>query len=87
MYIDNLLIASPDAEEHKKHLHLVFEHPQSHGVLINSAKCELGVHQLQFQVHQIDSQGIHPLPDKVRVHHGISTSQKCMQVTGIPWVG
>ena len=66
-YIDDLLIASPDAQEHRKHLRLVFERLQSHGVLINPAKCVLGVRQLQFLGHQIDSQGIRPLPDKVKV--------------------
>ena len=66
-YIDNLLIASPDAEEHKKHLRLVLEWLQRHGVLINPAKCELGVGQLQFLGHQIDNQGIRPLNDKMQV--------------------
>ena len=66
-YIDDLLIASPDAEEHKKHLRLVFDRLQKHGVLINPAKCVLGVDQLQFLGHDIDSQGIRPLTKKVRV--------------------
>ena len=66
-YIDDLLIASPNPEEHKQHLRSVFERLQDHGVVINPAKCELGVTQLQFLGHQIDSQGIRPLEDKVRV--------------------
>ena len=45
-YIYNLLIASPDAEEHKQHLKLVFERLQRHGVLIYPAKCALGVDHL-----------------------------------------
>ena len=64
-YIDNFLIASPDAEEHKQHLRLVFERLRKHGVLINPAECVLGVDQLQFLGHEIDSQGIRPLTDKV----------------------
>ena len=65
-YIDDLLIASKDPEEHKNHLRMVFERLQDHGILINPSKCELGVPQLQFLGHQIDSQGICPLPDKVQ---------------------
>ena len=65
-YIDDVLIASPNAEEHERHLRLVLERLQKHGVLINPAKCVLGVDQLQFLGHLIDSQGIHPLIDKVR---------------------
>ena len=64
-YIDDVLIASSDAEGHKQHLRLVLEQLQKHGVLINPAKCVLGVGQLQFLGYQIDHQGIHPLPDKV----------------------
>ena len=65
-YIDDLLVASPNAEEHKQHLRSVFERLHRHGVLINPAKCELGVKQLQFLGHQIDSHGIRPLADKVK---------------------
>ena len=46
-YIDDVLISSPDAEEHKQHLRLVLERLQKYGVLINPAKCVLGVGQLQ----------------------------------------
>ena len=66
-YIDNLLIASPAAQEHKEQRTLVFERLQRHVVLINPAKCELGVGQVQFLGHQIDSQVLRPLDDKVRV--------------------
>ena len=52
-YINDLLIARPDAQEHRKHLRLVFERLQSHGVLINPAKCVLGVRQQQFLGYQI----------------------------------
>ena len=65
-YIDELLIASKDYEEHKNHLRMVFECLRDHRILINPSKCELGVPQLQFLGHQMDSQGIHPLPDKVQ---------------------
>ena len=61
-YIDNVLIASPDAEEHKQHLMLVLERLQKYGVLINPAKCVLVVCHLQFLRHQIDHQGIRPHP-------------------------
>ena len=64
-YIDDVLIASPDAEEHKRHLRLVFERLHKHGVLVNPAKCVFGAGQLQFLGHQIDCQGIRPLPEKV----------------------
>ena len=58
-YIDDLLIASVDSEEHKIHLLMVFECLQDHWILIIVSKCEVGIPQLQFLGHQIDSQGIY----------------------------
>ena len=66
-YIGDLLIASEDSEEHKIHLRMVFEWLQDHRILINPSKCELGIPQLQLLGHQIVSQGIHPLLDKLQV--------------------
>ena len=65
-YFDDLLIVTGDPEEHKTHLHMVFKRLQDHGILINPSKCELGFSQLQFLGHQIDSQGIWSLLDKVQ---------------------
>ena len=56
-YINDLLIASMDAEECKCHFWTVFEHLHDHKILINLSKCELGIPQLQMLGHQIDSQG------------------------------
>ena len=42
-YITDQLNARPNPEENKQHLQLVFETLQDHGVIINPAKCELGV--------------------------------------------
>ena len=65
-YIHDLHIASKDSDEPNNHLRMVFKHLEYQGILINSSKCKLGVPQLQFFGHQIDSQGIRPLRDKVQ---------------------
>ena len=65
-YINDLLITSEDSEERKNHLCMVFKCLQDYGILINPSKYELGIPQLQFLGHQIDNQGIRPLPDKVQ---------------------
>ena len=65
-YIDDLLIASKASEEHKNHLCMVFKCLQNHGILINPSKCKLGIPQLQFLGHKINSPSIRPLPDKVQ---------------------
>lgn len=65
-YIDDLLIASSSADEHKHHLRLVLERLNDHGVVINPAKCVLGAPQLEFLGHLVDSHGIRPLEEKVQ---------------------
>ena len=50
-YIDDVLIASTNKEEHKQHLHLVFQRFKEYGVIINPSKCELGVTELTFLGH------------------------------------
>ena len=64
-YIDDVLIASTNKEEHKQHLHLVFQRFKEYGVIINPSKCELGVTELTFLGHTLTSQGVLPLQEKV----------------------
>ncbi|BHF77518.1 hypothetical protein SprV_0602062500 [Sparganum proliferum] len=64
-YIDDLLVASRNEEEHKEHLALVFDHLDKFGVVINPSKCVLGVSSLEFLGHQVDSEGLRPLSSKV----------------------
>ena len=66
-YIDNVLIASSNQDEHVQHLQMVLEILEKYGVIINPAKCELGITRLQFLGHQVDKDGIQPLEDKVTV--------------------
>ena len=66
-YIDDILIASSNPEEHQQHLIAVFERFKDFGVIINPSKCEFGVNQLTFLGHHITAHGIQPLPDKVQV--------------------
>ena len=54
-YIDDMLIAGKEAEEHKCPLRKIFECLQDQGIIINLSKCKLDVPQLQFLGHQIDS--------------------------------
>ena len=63
--IDYVLIASSTPEEHRQHLNLAFDHFRQFGVIINPTKCKLGVSELTFLGHYLNSQGVHPLEDKV----------------------
>ena len=65
-YIDDVLIASSTPEEHKQHLKLVFDRFRQFGVIVNPTKCELGVSELTFLGHYLNSEGVRPLQDKVK---------------------
>ena len=67
VYIDDVLIASTSAEEHKHHLREVFQRLSEYGILINPLKCQLGVSSLDFLGHHVNSEGIRPLDSKVDV--------------------
>ena len=76
-YLDDLLIASATAEEHKEHLRQTFHRLKEYSILINSSKCEFGVSILHFLGHQVDSSGIQPLQDKVSVIRDFAQPDTC----------
>lgn len=66
-YMDDIGIASKNEADHRKHLRLVFERLKSHNLAINVAKCEFGKTSLEFLGHLITPDGVHPLPERVKV--------------------
>lgn len=66
-YIDDILIASADINEHRKHIIQVFQRLREYGVVINVAKCCFGKESVRFLGHLITKDGISPLPEKVDV--------------------
>lgn len=66
VYIDDILVFSSTAQEHRSHLRQLFERLQQYGLVINPAKCELGRSQLSFLGHLIADKGISPLPLRVQ---------------------
>lgn len=64
-YIDDILIASADAEQHLEHLRVVFSRLRQYGLVVNREKCQFAVPSLEFLGHRISAEGIAPLQDKV----------------------
>ena len=65
VYIDDLLIASTDDDEHEAHLRLLFVLLQRYAIVINPAECEFGVSSITFLGHIVNEHGIQPLDEKV----------------------
>lgn len=64
-YIDDLLIASRNTEEHIQHIDIILRRLHEHQLTINIEKCEFGKTQLTFLGHLITPNGYCPLPSKV----------------------
>ncbi|KAL6483353.1 hypothetical protein MHYP_G00082250 [Metynnis hypsauchen] len=59
VYLDDILVASVSRSEHLHHLRLLFERLSQHGLIINPAKCQFGLHTVDFLGHRITSSGGH----------------------------
>lgn len=66
-YCDDILIASVNEEQHKKHLQEVLLRLQKYGIKLNLNKCEFGKDQMDFLGYRINTSGIRPIEDKVTV--------------------
>jgi len=65
IYVDDLLVASKDDAEHRRHLETIFRRLQEAGLVINPEKCEFGRSSVEFLGHRVTSDGVSPLPEKV----------------------
>ena len=66
VYLDDILIASKSASEHKEHLRILFDRLEEQGLVVKKEKCLFGVSEIDFLGHRVDSNGIGPLPTKVK---------------------
>lgn len=65
IYIDDILIASQNKEEHREHLLLVFQRLQKFGLTISLQKCVFGENAVKFLGYTITEKGT--TPDTSRV--------------------
>ena len=65
VYLDDLLVTSPDHKTHKKHLRIIFARLSEYGIIIGPEKCQFGTTELSFLGHHVCAEGISPLPSAV----------------------
>ena len=66
VYLDDILVASWDRDEHRVHLAKLFSRLKNQGLILNLAKCRWGQTSLRFLGHHVSADGIAPAADKVR---------------------
>ena len=65
VYLDDILVASANEEQHRSHLRLLFQRLAQNGLLLNPAKCQFGRSEIDFLGYRISPAGIAPLSAKV----------------------
>lgn len=64
-YIDDILIFSKDADQHKLHLRTLFQRLNDYGILVNANKSALGSQVVTFLGYEVSAAGTRPLPDRI----------------------
>ncbi len=63
-YLDNILVASPDSDSHRRHLQQLFDRLREYGLVLNANKCVFGQPAVEFLGHSVTGDGAAPLEDK-----------------------
>ena len=61
IYLDDVLIASPDEISHCRHVHTVLSRLQDFGLILNLSKCRFGLQKVEFLRHRVSAAGVEPL--------------------------
>ena len=61
IYLDDILVASRNKQEHRQHFGL-----RDNGMAINASKCVLGQASVKYLGQEISAAGVRPLPSKLQ---------------------
>jgi hypothetical protein len=66
-YLDDIFIYSETAEEHEKHLRMIFKRMRDNKMYLSKTKCDVFADKMDCLGHIIDDEGIHAAEDKMRI--------------------
>jgi hypothetical protein len=66
-YLDDIIIASRDKQEHLEHLREVISRLREVGLVINAEKCVFAATAVEFLGHKVSAAGVEPLRSHVQV--------------------
>ncbi len=64
-FVDDILIASKNEEEHLSHLREIFQRLADYGLVLHPNKCEFGKSSITFLGHTVTENGILPRTEKI----------------------
>ncbi len=67
VYLDDILITAETKEEHLERLDEVLSKIRESGLRLKKEKCVFMASSVEYLGHLVDAEGLHPLPEKVRV--------------------
>ena len=65
VYLDDILVASPDRLSNAEHLRCVLQRLRDNGLVLNRAKCEFFHSEVEFLGLRVTAGGVAPLPDQL----------------------
>ena len=72
IYLDDILVASPDEQTHKAHLRELLQRLREYGMVLNMEKCEFGQSSVDFLGHRITASGAEPLTKHLEAIHNFT---------------
>ena len=70
VYLDDILVAGVNEEDHLANLDRVMARLESAGLTLKKSKCLFGLSSIEYLGHIIDADGLHPSSNKVRAIKG-----------------
>jgi len=86
VYINNMLVASPDLASHLQHLEAVFQRLSDSNLVLKLEKCKFAKASFEFLGHKVSTACCAPLPSKViavQSHPSPSTVKELQQFLGM----
>ena len=65
VYLDDILVASPDRKTHLEHLRVVLERLRENGLVLNRSKCEFFRSTVDFLGLRVAAGGVSPVPEQL----------------------
>ena len=66
IYLDDILVHSPDEEIHRSHLRQVFDRLRAAGLVLRGKKCHIGLSAVDYLGHVFSGSGMAPDPKKIQ---------------------